>query len=158
MSLNFLSQTRIWSPERKRTSSPFSSTITPSRLGFSCTVRSGDDQSIQAFLASIKALNPYLDDELVNTKEYGVGDILLAEYYQGNRFGDRLNPADDHCMFLFYRHKAGSFEEGTGKKLLDALQSDSAYPKFLNYWKKLKAWGAFKSTANDGECHRPSSP
>jgi hypothetical protein len=61
-------------------------------------------------------------------------------------------------MFLLYQHEAGSFKEGTGKKVLDALQADSAYSKFLKYWEKLKAWDAFKSTANDGECHHPSSP
>jgi glutathione S-transferase len=95
----------------------------------------GDDKSIQAFLSTVKALNPYLDDEVVNTTEYGLGDILIAPL---------LN-----CIFLFSRHEAGSFEEGTGQKMLDLLQSEPEYSKFLKYWEKLKAWDARKSTADD---------
>jgi hypothetical protein len=43
----------------------------------------GDDKSIQAFLSAVKALNPYLDDEVVNTTEYGLGDILIAPLLVG---------------------------------------------------------------------------
>jgi hypothetical protein len=40
----------------------------------------GDDESIQAFLDSVKTLAPYIDDVLLSTSEYGVGDILLAPF------------------------------------------------------------------------------
>jgi hypothetical protein len=56
-----------------------------------------------------------------------------------------------NCIFLFSGHEAGSFEDGTGQKMLDLLQSEPDYSKFLKYWEKLKAWDARKSTADDGE-------
>jgi glutathione S-transferase len=40
---------------------------------------SGDDESIKAFLDSVKALTPYIDDALLGS-EYGVGGILLAPF------------------------------------------------------------------------------
>lgn len=41
---------------------------------------SGDDESIEGFLNAIKGVIPYIDDALLSTDEYGVGDILIAPF------------------------------------------------------------------------------
>ena len=55
-------------------------------------------------------------------------------------------------MFLFFQQEAGSFKEGTGKRVLDMLHSDPQYSKFVKYCEKLNAWDACKRTVNEGKC------
>jgi hypothetical protein len=59
-------------------------------------------------------------------------------------------------VFLFLETEAGSFKEGTGKKVLDMLSSPE-YSRFVAYARKLQQWDAVRSTIDNGEWGPSSS-
>ncbi|KAL7415391.1 hypothetical protein BDY24DRAFT_274990 [Mrakia frigida] len=92
------------------------------------------DGSLQALLDGIISFQPFIGD-LADVKEFGVGDLLVAPFI------GRILPLS--------KHELGVWPEGSGARLLAALDTEEFKP-FRKYIEKISSWSAYQKSYEEG--------